>query len=249
MLPSIKDLFKFFDGLTFVLIPTNWTIIKNLIDFLKAIDEALIESNHKEQVTLHLQLSIDGPPGPFNDMGHPGNWNVYRKNISTLCKDLSENPLQELKIVFEVHPTAAKENIFKNLDTPEKLYEYEEYLRDFVRFIDLESIKYGIKEFCKCGRPFFCPVVAIPDSYTVNDGLKLDSILNLTNYVHYSKYGFSQFSEHMYFHSLHNYGVHFITERNPLCTESGLDGLTILYDGTICDCPCTYISTFGPYLE
>lgn len=250
LLPSIKELFKFFNGLTFCMIPTNWTIINNLYQFLFLIDQTLIELNPKQELTFHLQLSIDGPPGIFNTDGHPGDWNVYKKNIDKLFSQLSAKPLQKLKIIFEIHPTATISNILNHLNTYDKIKDYIDYFRNFMTYIDNKTYEYNINNFCRCHQTLTFPVIAVPDRISVQDGLKLNMIINLANQVQINEsYKTKDIGERIYYHSLHNFGVKSIAERNPLCTESGLNGLTILYDGTICDCPCSYIQTFPPYIE
>lgn len=249
LLPSVKELFKFFNGLTFCMIPTNWTIINNLDQFLLLIDEALIELDSKQKLTFHLQLSIDGPPGIFNSSGHPGDWDKYRKNIDILFQSLALTPFKKLRLLFEVHPTATMNNILNNLNTYDKIKEYNDYLQDFMKYINDKTYEYNINDFCYCGQALTFPVIAVPDKISVKDGMDLDSIINLSTNVQIKEYELKEIGERMYYHSLHNFMVKSIAERNPLCTESGLNGLTILYDGTICDCPCSYIQTFPPYLE
>lgn len=249
LLNSTKDIFKYFNKLIFCMIPTNWTKIDYLDQFLYLVDEALIEIDKQEELIFHLQLSIDGPPGVFNKNGHPGDWNTYRQNIISLFESLSKKPFQKLKLTFEVHPTAAMQNILAHLNTYEKIKEYEDYLIEFMHFIDNKTYEYKIHEFCNCGQNLAFPVIAVPDKISVSDSLDLQKIINLTNYVQKQEYNIEQSGERMYYHSLHNFAVSHISERNHLCTESGLNGLTILYDGTICDCPCSYIQTFQPYLD
>ena len=140
-------------------------------------------------------------------------------------------------------------NILTHLNTYDKIKDYIDYLQNFMKYIDNTSYEYNIHSFCVCRQTLAFPVIAVPDKITVQDGMNLNTIINLTNQVQINEYELHEIGERIYYHSLHNFGVRSIAERNPLCTESGLNGLTILYDGTICDCPCSYIQTFPPYLE
>ena len=101
-------------------IVTNATILTTeLLDKLKQIQK------------LELEFSVDGVEDGYNFMRYPGNWEVTKKNIQNLCKNL---PHAHKKFVYVVQPL----NILKLVSSLEELNKF--YLK--THFQDLATPKH-----------------------------------------------------------------------------------------------------------
>lgn len=248
---SIGDIAKLFPNLTFFLIPTNWQLIKEeeLMKMLIEIDKNLTpRRKNKQKLQFHLQLSIDGPPGDFMTQGHPGKWEIYKKNIINCCKQFSENQLNNIEIIFEVHPTASKEVIFKNFSNTYDIGKYITYMQNFVDFINNTIEEYNVDYAIKA-KQTIAPLVAVPAQMTVEDGAKIEELYRISEYAQYLFTEDLKFGQHLYHHFTHCVNPSSVINQNGQCAESGLYGLMINPDGTITECACSYIQHKEEYLK
>ena len=251
LVEPIKQLMDFFPNISFFLIPTNWayTNINNLINFIYAIDSSL-KNRESNKMDFHLQLSIDGPPGEFNDNGHPGKWQNYRKNITTFCEKIESNNLKNIRVVFEVHPTASGKLIYKKLSTADGVRDYYNYMYNFLEFIRNEIKRTG-NNYVECGQTTIFPMMAVPERSSVENGIDFGAINRLNEFVQ-KEIGQTQkisFGEHLYHHTSHSFGVDSIITANCQCTEAGGQALMLAPDGTICECACSYIQYYDQYIQ
>ena len=247
--PSIGKFMQFFPNITFFLIPTNWvnTNIDNLFDFIMEIDNNKPEGS--PMMDLHLQMSIDGPPGPFNSDGHSGNWDNYRTNITKLCQKMSGIKLKHTQVLMEIHATGSKENIFKELKSIEGFKNYISYMCGFSKFIQEEIVKYNAYSLHR-GEGIIAPMIAAPADMGVEDALEFQKILKLGDYVHQTDTSYEKpFGEHLFYAMTRPYSASSIIGQNAQCAESNDSAIMVNYDGTICECACSYIQYDNQYLQ
>ena len=239
----------YFPNISFFLIPTNWahTNTKDLVEMIKAMDQNTAPK--KERMVFHLQLSIDGPPGDFNKQGHPGDWALYKKNIASFCADLKNVTLNNIQIVFEVHPTASKEVVFKNFNDSAGLNDYITKMQDFIVFINQEIDKNNLKDKLISAKQVIAPLVALPSKMTVEEGTKFEALARLSEYSQYVTVPDLKFGEHVYHQFSHAMNSTSVLNENCQCTESSLAALMINPDGTITECACSYIQNSEDYLN
>lgn len=244
---SIGQIINYFKNLNFILIPTNFahTNIKDLVTFLRIID---VNRTSKNLLNIHLQLSIDGPPGPFSENGHFTEWDNYKKNIEDLCKEISINHLNHIQIFFEIHGTANKDNIFKFLNTEEKMYNYIKYMLDFEKFIQDNIEKYNIFEFFH-SQSIILPIIAFPSQFNREDALEFTKIIKLADKMRYYFPKNVKYGEHLAYWMTRPVSVASILNRNAQCSESNETSIVINYDGTICECCASYIQNNEEYLK
>lgn len=245
---SIGDIVKYFKNLNFILIPTNFahTNIDDLMAFLHIIDDNRI--NNKDLLSIHLQFSIDGPPGPFSNDGHCTEWNNYRNNIEQLCQKMAKNHLKHTQIFFEIHGTANKNNIFNYLNTEEKMYNYIKYMLDFENFIQNNIEKYNIFEFFHA-QSVILPIISFPSQFNKEEALEFTKIIKLSDKMRYYFPNNVKYGEHLAYWLTRPVSVSSVLNRNAQCAESNEISIVINYDGTICECCASYIQNNEEYLN
>ena len=229
-------------------IPTNFTRVNNLDDFLLSIDKAKKEVKATKKIEVHLQLSIDAPPGPMHDSGHNFSWDRYRENIETLFANLAKHPpLEKTSIAIELHATIDLDSVLKYLGTYEEIKAYLDYFHEFHLYINKMIKKYNLKDYVcqEVGTVF--PHIAQPYDISIEESLKLTDIFRMLDYIqNHLDYTFRD-GAHIYDDCSFCVGSSSTISANRVCVESGIMGLTIMYDGSICECPCDYILNFEPY--
>lgn len=247
----LYELVLYFKNLKDIDVVTNFSRIDYLNEMIHAADRALIETADKrknKKVYFHVQLSIDAPPGPIQDNGHKCDWDIYRQNIERICYEVSQEPLQMVELTFELHSTVQIQDILKYLSTIEEVEYYLNYFNDFHNFINNTAKKYGVEKCVVQNQSTVYPNTANPYKFSLEDAMDNFKDLYLLDYIqHNLKYEYTD--SHIYTHAALNSWNYSVLNPNVVCVESGLMGLTILPDGTICECPCDYILKFEPYME
>ena len=251
LINPIKEILTYFTNLSSIDIPTNFTRVNNLIDFIYAIDEIKAKQKAKQKLDLHIQMSIDAPPGPMQAKGHDFNWDLYRKNIDTLCSQLaSGKPVEHVFVGLELHATLPLETILNHLNTPEAIKNYCDYFNNFHLYIEDTIKKYKLESVAFQIAQTTFPHTAIPDDTSIEDSLDLRKILYLSRYIEqHSDYALENRGNHIYTKNACSAGESVLLQPNPVCIESGLMAVTIMYDGSICECPCDYILSYDKYWD
>jgi organic radical activating enzyme len=252
MIEPIKQLLDYFPNLDYINIPTNFTRINHLSDFIIAVENEKKKNNFNGTLNLHIQISLDAPDGELQQFGHPVKWEIYRKNIEILCQELSQYPqLEKVMVDIEWHSTMTIENIIKYLNTFDNIKHYCDEFNKLHSFMNDVIKKYNLnpRVFQESQTSF--PGVATPFDYSIEDALQLEKTLYLTKYLeaHISYKKERSSASHIYTGTASDAGSLLALTSNPVCLESGVTALTIMYDGSICECPCDYILNFQGYWD
>lgn len=242
-----KELGNLFPNLLMLHIPTNFfkTDMKSFIDLAIGLNDSITPRDKTDkdfgQLQIHLQASIDGPPGDFNTYGHKVSWEQYKKNFDELIDNLKtiNRNLDNILIDLAICPCSSQDIILKNLDTYEKIKEFRlfynkafDYMRKRVEEISNVEIRFLTR--------YITPRVAISQDTTTEESLKLNNLIRLLDLSDYNNLEncLEPPGEAYFYHDCH--GAYSIYERNHECYESNESCITLLPDGTIAECPCTF---------
>lgn len=253
LIKPIGELLNYFPNIAFMNIPTNFTRINHVVDFIYGCEEAkrkVNEGKNKPKLSIHIQLSIDAPPGPMQDAGHKFDWNIYRKNIELICEEIyKRGPLKYIEIDFELHATVPLELINTYLTTVEDIEHYILYFNDFHKYCNEVIKKYGLQDYVVQASDTDFPHTAQPVEVSIEDAFQLHDNLKLLTYIErHLDFTFLR-GEHLYTTNGFATGHRDLLRTNPVCLESGIMALTIMYDGSICECPCDYILNFDKFWD
>lgn len=254
LVKPIYELLTYFPYVNSMNIPTNFTRINGLIDFIESIEKAKEDTNwskkSSKRMQLHIQLSIDAPAGDIQTNCHQVDWQVYRDNVENLCRQISElQPLKNIEVDFEWHATLPFEIIDKYLT---KVEDIEHYLNEFHEFgLYTKGVikKYNLQRYVMQSVGTMYPHTAQPYKISIEDALKAKNNLYILNYIQSHLDYIFRDGSHIYAENGFSLGGTSLLNPNPVCLESGIMGLTIMYDGTICECPCDFILCEPTYWE
>lgn len=248
---------KLFPNINFLLIPTNWYQIdmQSLVEFIYNLSEGVNSrpDDRSKNIQFHLQLSIDGPPGDFNTYGHKVEWSQYKKQFDDFIFYLKEKnkPLKNITLILAISATAQQKYILKNLNTYEKIDQFQQYILKVCEYINNE-----LKPFKKLGidillgTPIWIPTIAIPESTTSEEAFELEKIVRLLEYydqVNNIDLFSPDINEIQNFHCLLGESNYLL--KNHECPESSENAVTIMPDGTIAECPCTFLQNLDSYKQ
>lgn len=241
-----KNIGLLFPNIVTVHLPTNFfkINIQAFIDFMYNLDETLNPRGGEGQprkLNMHLQASIDGPPGEFNEKGHKVSWEQYKNNFDQLIDILKEKN-QELKNVtidLAICPSASQEVVLRNLDTYEKITEFRKWYNNVYAYILKRTEEISFIEFFVATR-YVVPRITISQETTTEEALKISNLIKLLDLSDYNNIEIScePPGESMFYHDCH--GAYSLYERNHECYESNENCITLLPDGTIAECPATF---------
>lgn len=239
-----KRIGTLFPNIIMLHMPTNFfkTNMQAFVDLVYALDET-IRPRKKGEIKLkaHLQGSIDGPPGEFNNYGHHVPWEQYKKNFDDLIDLLKKKnkKLNNVIIDLAICPCSSQDLILKNFDTYEKLMEFRSFYNQVFDYIRNKTKDVSTVEFTVATR-YVYPRVAISQETTTEEALKLSNLIRLLDLNDYDNlsYSLEPPGQFLSYHDCH--GAYSIYERNHECYESNETCITLLPDGTICECPATF---------
>ena len=241
---------KMFPNITQFLIPTNWfqTDFKALGDFITDLSANLTPRERcEDHLNFHIRAFIDGPPGDFNKFGHHVSWEKYKQNFDNFCDYIeTKGQIKNTTIVFAVCPTTTQALILKNLKTYDQIFEFKEYIKNVSEYVTnrLKKIK---NVSIHLSSPTFTPRIALSQTTTVEEAVEMERIVRLLEYYHYENKQFitDGNNEIQNFHD--NKGESYFINRNHECPESNETALTLMPDGTIAECPCTFLQNLDSY--
>lgn len=239
-------------NVTQFLIPTNWfqTNVSALLDFIYGLDESINERNlGKNPLNFHIQASIDGPPGDFNKYGHAVNWDIYKKNFDKFCDELeTRGQLKNIVIVFAVCGTATQELILKNFNTYDQICEFKEFITKVTQYVD-NRLKTITNASIHLSSYLWTPRIAISQTTTTEEAVNLEKIIRMLEYYnHENKVRLQANGDELnLFHNVLGEGAY--VHRNHECPESNETAITLMPDGTIVECPCTFLQNLESYQQ
>lgn len=248
---------QLFPNVNFLLIPTNWFQInmQEMVNFIFNFNDGVNpRTKSEEKINFHLQLSIDGPPGDFNTYGHKVPWETYKKQFDDFCFYLKEKEnqgktLNNTNIILAISATSQQKYILKNLNSLDKIKEFQDYIKKVCEYVEtvLKEFK-NINVFL--GTPIWTPTIAIPVTTTSEEAFELNKIIRLLEYsdhINNVKPYTLDANETQSFHgglTEMNYLL-----RNHECPESNEHAITLMPDGTIAECPCTFLQNLDSYKQ
>ena len=250
LLTPIEELITYFSNIKYINIPTNFTRINYLDELILKINDTKSKVKPDEKVYIHIQISLDAPDGEAQQFGHPVKWEIYRNNIENLCLKLSKmNNLNNVMVGIEWHSTMSLPTILKYLDTYDKIFNYCDEFNKLHLFIQDPINKYNLSPIIFQESETSFPQNATPQDITIEESNKLEQILYLTKYLGSQRSYKTEKNKHSYIYTKNsaNVGNLSLLRTNPVCLESGVHGITVMYDGSICECPCDYILNFDGY--
>lgn len=246
-----EELGEIFPNITHFLIPTNWYLvnIEDLIEFIYNLDKGI--SKYRTETSIlgfHIQASIDGPPGEFNKKGHCVSWDQYQKNFDTFCNIIEKMPkLQNTEIVFAICPTAAQQTILENLSSYDQIYEFKlwvkkvnNYAKNRIKNIHNVKIVFRAESMI--------PRIAISQTTDLEQATELTKIVRLIDYSNIIlELDPPEDTEIQLFHDTR--GESNYLAKNHECPESNENAITLMPDGTIAECPCTFSENNEEYKQ
>lgn len=250
LLKSLKELLIFLPNVDFFMIPTNFAWPETIAKKIAKIAIDYDDTRNKHNSEFHLQLSIDSYKGILLEQGHHADNQQYLKNIEALVKEISKVNLQNSQIVLDIKATASGQNILKYLSTEEAITDYLDGMFFLLEQGNNIIEKYNCQNKIKFGTMPFFPSCALPENSSVEDGLKFASIVRLTDFIEgKNKYLKNENFKHFFESYSHNIYDTNLLSKNHECSEAGRVVLTILPDGTISECPCSFVQNRQEYLE
>lgn len=239
VIDNIPNLFELFPNIERWTFSTNFTIgIDKLINLINNIDK-----NGNSLQLFVLQLSIDGPEGKYSEKGHNG-WKYYEDNIIKFTDYFNNHKLYKTKIIINVHSTLSPEDYLNNFIQYEEIKDYMQKMLNFSKFIESKCISGSLNLY----QDFIFPGIATPYTHTSEDGRKLAHIFQLWDEVYKTEFKENHETLGFFIGNGSFQRDAQVLMGNTQCSEL-FTGLMINFDGTICECNGSFISSFEPYLE
>lgn len=250
LLKSLKELLAFLPNVNFFMIPTNFAWPESIAQKIANIAIDYDNTRNEQNSEFHLQLSIDSYKGMLLEQGHHANNKQYLKNLETLAKEISKIDLLNSTIIIDIKPTASGKNILKYLSSEELITDYLDGMFFLVEEGNNIIKKYNCQNKIIFGRMPFFPSCALPENSSVEDGFKFASIMRLTDFIE-GKQKYLKDNNFQHYFELYGHNIYdtMLLEKNHECAEAGSKVLTILPDGTISECPCSFVQNRPEYLE
>lgn len=252
LIEPIQEILEYFPNIDYIQIPTNFTRINDVPEFIQVIEKTKQKIKADKKLTVHIQMSIDAPPSEVQKTSHCVNWDIYRKNIDKLFEALSKmQPLEKTNVDMEWHATLTQENIINYLSNYDNLKYYCDYYEDFHNFMHDKIKEYHLENCVIQASYTTMPNIATPTDSSVENGFEIANIARLSNYLRQQKKLLAAESDTdpYYTHMIIDSGRSDLLTTNPVCLESGVMAVTVMYDGSICECPCDYILNFDKYWD
>ena len=242
IIPALPKMFEYFPKIKRLWFSTNWhTSVDKIVEFYKAWGQAAPDNQY-----ISMQASIDGPPGPCCEQGHPGDWDIYIKNYKRLAELWPEAQkevpkLRSLKLT--TNSTIGKELYYDIFSDKQKTYNYLKFMLDKEKEIREIVTAGGVLGF-----KINLPGIALPIEGGADEGFKyFNSVMNITNVI--NKY----FSDNQWLMNsipIRNREAPYtdLLMRDYAC-GSLLSSFNILPDGTITECHSSFADVLDPYYQ
>lgn len=238
---NVKEIFSLFPNINNIILSTNWTInINQFFEFLKEID-----CYATKDVDIQLQLSIDGPEGLLSEQGHNG-WKYYKENIKLFTNLMNNHKFKNITVHLYLNATVAKETYIEVFQKKENIIDYVSKMYDFINYMKSLTVSRYLEIDCN----YIFPGCANPHDATTQEGIKIGEIAKLWDEVCAdsfpelnNKYGLNIDFGHG-INGLFGEGNYF--NANLECCELRIN-YTIMPDGTIVECPSSYIEHLEDY--
>ncbi len=241
---KLEDYFVTFPKLDFISTSSNFTVIEPHIFLLKNLQKISKKLNRK--ITYSLQISIDGDEETTN---HNRGEDVYKRIIENI-KKLNEVSYQvpDVNIFIQIKSTNTEDEYKKFAEHPEEL---EKYLDSFI-FLQTTYEK-GLRwpENMQIGL-FTLPTLALPGSYTKEDGINYFLYHKTLENLKKTKYDFIQ-GDQYYFRLREILNVekqiNKYSSAETFSCSAGVSMLALDPDGTTHGCHSSFWYNYKEYLE
>lgn len=131
--------------------------------FIKGIDAA-----STKEIKIGIQVSIDGPDEIMEVNRFGGASGIICKNMKSLVVGLGATNLKNVRVDISLKPTLSMENIRYLVET-EGFIKYKRFFEDFTFFICKLIARHSPNRVA-INKHSYCPTLAVPGSYTSDDG-------------------------------------------------------------------------------
>lgn len=244
ILDSFKELMQLCPNLDSVVVPTNWlhTNIDNLCKLLQIVNDNIRpRKDISELLHFHIQPSIDGIEGDiFMRDGHFGSWKKYKDNFDELCDKLEQMYLPNLSIDFCISGTATQQNILTQFSDYENIKQHIQFWN--------KAVLYAEKRLSKLKDPIGIantkinfPTIAIPQVTSSIEALDIVKTIKTISQTFYNEKAYYGTNDHIFKEFFNCESDWPLCRANHECPEADQKSVTILPDGTICQCPDGYL--------
>lgn len=240
IIDNIEEIYLYFPSVNNFKISTNFLVkISDLCNLFKKIEECATQPTQFD-----LQLSIDGP-GKIAKEGHNGDFEHYKANFKQMADFLNNNKFNKLTINVSINATLNKDTYLEYFNNIDKMEEYMKYMNDFCQYCN----NLALNKCLQFDYYFIFPRSALPSE---NDTTEYGAYYGISNYLWEKVKGKNKYfklsSAPFFESSMSMHPIWSLFYGNEECSE-GKSGITILPDGTACECSSTFIQGFKPYQD
>lgn len=243
IIESFKDLIQLCPNLESIIVPTNWlhTNINDLCKLLQIVNDNITPRTKNQLLHFHIQPSIDGINGDiFMKDGHYGSWEKYKDNFDKICDALENMFLPNLSIDFCISGTGLQSNFLNHFSNYENIKKHINFWN--------EAVKYADKRLSSLSNPcgsintrMNFPTIAIPQTTSSFEALELTKLIKLISQTFYTEKAFYATNDRLFKEYFNCEADWPLCKSNHECPEADQKSVTILPDGTICQCPDGFI--------
>lgn len=238
IIDNISEIYLYFPKVNTFKVSTNFLIdIEKLFELFQTIDNIT-----KVFTTFSLQLSIDGP-GKIAQEGHNVDFEIYKKNYSHLMSLINSTKFQYLNIDININGTLNKYTYLEYFNNLQKMEEYMFFMNDFCNYCK----NLTLNKSCSFNFDFVFPRASLPsDTDTTEYGANYGQVEYLWEKVK-GKHNLQEQIKVPFFEASCSFRLkQNLFNANEECSELR-NGITILPDGTICECSSTFILNSKSY--
>ena len=239
IIPALPKLFEYYPKIKRLWFSTNWhTSVDKIIDFYKAWGQAAPAYQY-----ISMQASIDGPPGPCCEQGHPGDWDIYMKNYKRLAElwPEAQKEVPNLRWLKLTTNATINQDLFYDIFLDrQKTYDYLKFMIDKETEISAIVKAGGVLAF-----EMHLPGIALPHVTDDKDGIKYLACINNIENIVQEFFPNHQLAQYI---PIRNNTIHYIdmVQQDYAC-GSMLHSLNILPDGSITECHSAFADVIDDY--
>lgn len=241
---QFKRLMQLCPNMESIIVPTNWvhTNVQDLCNLLQIINDNINERTiNNKKLHFHIQASIDGIENDiFIKNGHTASWNQYRKNYNDLCDILEKMSLSNVSVHFCISSTGLQQDFIERFSKIENIKEHIQFWSQEIQSLVNRSNKIKTVDVEVNSRVNF-PTIAIPQQTSSLEALEIVKIIKTISQTLYNEKAYYHTNDQivkLFFNCETDWPL---CRPNHECPESSQRAVTLLPDGTICQCPDGFI--------
>lgn len=249
LVPSFKEIIGYFPNVKSFVVPTNWvhTDIDNLCKLFKIINDEITPREDDQKLHFHLQMSIDGIENDiFMKTGHNASWNQYKNNYDKMLSILDTMYLPNLDIHISISGTGQKDLILKHFSDFDNIKKHILFWEEAKKYVNEKNKKTKNPKVILNNYINF-PTIALPVQTSSAEALDIEKMVKLFNQSLYNLNADFKQQEHVFTEYFNCETDWLFYGNNHECPESSQFAITLLPDGTICQCPSGFIENNKEY--